>query len=151
MVKRRRREDRLHPSLPKVALGPQSRKPQDRQSYGRTNSIKVSVGTALPTTQDSTPEWANARLKAIEDLLDADCLTIVSPTQLGLEHRSKVAIEAREERKQIPVMIRDTAGGVVEIVERIIRVLRQHYLRRGQIHHSRSSDVSRGCLGDVRR
>lgn len=88
----------------------------------------MSVVTAPPTTQDSTREWANVRLKAIEDLLDADCLTIISPIQLGLEHRVKVAIEAREERRETLVVILDTAGGVVEIVERIVRVLRQHYV-----------------------
>lgn len=84
--------------------------------------------TAPPTTQDSTREWANVRLRAIEDLLDADCLTIISPIQVGLEHLVKVAIEAREERRKTLVVILDTAGGVVEIVERIVRVLRQHYV-----------------------
>lgn len=83
--------------------------------------------TAPPTTQDSTREWANVRLKAIEDLLDADCLTIISPIQLGLEHRVKVAIETRVDRRKTLVVILDTPGGVVEIVERIVRVLRQHY------------------------
>ena len=83
--------------------------------------------TAPPTTQDSTREWAHVRLKAIEDLLDGDCLTIISPIQVGLEHRVKVAIESREERRKTLVVILDTPGGVVEIVERIVRVLRHHY------------------------
>ena len=84
--------------------------------------------TAPPTTQDSTREWANVRFTAIEDLLDADCLTIISPIQVGLEHLVKVAIEAREERRKTLVVILDTPGGVVEIVERIVRVLRQRYV-----------------------
>lgn len=88
----------------------------------------MSAVTAPPTTQDSTREWADVRLKAIEDLLDADCLTIISPIQLGLEHRVKVAIEACEERRNTLVVILDTVGGVVEIVERIVRVLREHYV-----------------------
>lgn len=84
------------------------------------------AATPPPTTQDSTREWATVRLKAIEDLLDHNCLTMISPIQVGLEHRIRVAIEAREERMETLVVILDTSGGVVEIVERIVRVLRLH-------------------------
>ena len=80
-----------------------------------------------PTTQDSTREWAGSRLRRIEGMLDSDGLTIISPIQLGVEHRVKVAIEAREERRPSLVVILDTPGGVVEVVERIVRVLRHHY------------------------
>ncbi len=82
---------------------------------------------APPTTQDSAREWANNRLGEIERMLDADGLAIISPMQLGVEHRVKVAIEAREDRRPHLAVILDTPGGVVEVVERIVRVLRQHY------------------------
>lgn len=82
---------------------------------------------APPTTQDSAREWADTRLLAIEGMLDADGLTIISPMQEGVEHRAKVAIEARRERRDNLFVILDTPGGVVEIVERIVRVLREHY------------------------
>ena len=80
-----------------------------------------------PTTQDSAREWADTRLRAIEDMLDADGLTIISPMRGGVEHLAKMAIEAREERRDNLFVILDTLGGVVEIVERIVRVLREHY------------------------
>lgn len=80
-----------------------------------------------PTTQDSTREWAGVHLRRIEQMLDSDGLTIISPMQLGVEHLVKVAIEAREERRPNLVVILDTPGGVVEVVERIVRVLRHHY------------------------
>ena len=83
--------------------------------------------TAPPTTQDSAREWAAARLRAIEDALNADGLTILSPINWGLEHRVKVAVEAREARGETLAVILDTPGGVVEVVERIVRVLRHHY------------------------
>ena len=83
--------------------------------------------TDPPTTQDSAREWANARLRAIEAMLEADGLTILSPINSGLEHLVKVAIEAREERRRTLAVILDTPGGVVEVVERIVRVLRHHY------------------------
>ncbi|MCY3924456.1 MAG: serine dehydrogenasease [bacterium] len=80
-----------------------------------------------PTTQDSAREWAATRLQAIEVMLDADGLTIISPMQEGVEHTAKVTIEAREERRNTLFVILDTPGGVVEVVERIVRVLREHY------------------------
>lgn len=80
-----------------------------------------------PTTQDSAREWATDRLLAIEAMLDADGLTIISPMQEGVEHRVKVAIEAREKRRKNLFVILDTPGGVVEVVERIVRVLREYY------------------------
>ena len=60
-------------------------------------------------------------------MLDADGLTIISAMQPGVEHRVKIAIEAREDRRPNLVVILDTPGGVVEVVERIVRVLRHHY------------------------
>lgn len=82
---------------------------------------------APPTTQDSTHAWATDRLTEIEEMLDADGLTIISPMAFGLEHRVKVAVEARELPRRSLVAILDTAGGIVEVVERIVRVLRHHY------------------------
>lgn len=80
-----------------------------------------------PTAQDSAREWAATRLQAIEDMLNADGLTIISPMHEGVEHRAKIAIEARDERRANLFVILDTLGGVVEVVERIVRVLREHY------------------------
>ncbi len=82
---------------------------------------------APPTTQDSAREWATNRLVAMEEMLDADGLTIISPMQQGVEHRAKIAIEARQDRRDNLFVIIDTPGGVVEVVERIVRVFRQHY------------------------
>lgn len=80
-----------------------------------------------PTTFDSAREWATNRLIAIEGMLDSDGLTIISPMQQGVEHRAKIAIEARQDRRDNLFVIIDTPGGVVEVVERIVRVLRRHY------------------------
>ncbi|WP_420621890.1 SDH family Clp fold serine proteinase [Candidatus Poriferisodalis sp.] len=63
----------------------------------------------------------------MEEMLDADGLTIISPMQQGVEHRAKIAIEARQDRRDNLFVIIDTPGGVVEVVERIVRVFRQHY------------------------
>ena len=80
-----------------------------------------------PTPADSVREWATARLLEIEELLDADGLTIIAPLLGGVEHHVKIAIESRETRKDQLFVILDTVGGTVEVVERIVRALRHHY------------------------
>lgn len=94
---------------------------QEREKGSRLPEVPVP-----PTTQDSAREWAAVRLQRIERMLDADALTMISAMQRGVEHSVKVAIEAREERRPNLVVILDTPGGVVEVVERIVRVLRHH-------------------------
>ncbi len=80
-----------------------------------------------PGVEDSAREWANARLLDIEEMMDADGLTIISPMQDGVEHRIKIAIEGRESLRANLFVILDTPGGIVEVVEQIVRVLRKHY------------------------
>lgn len=80
-----------------------------------------------PTPQDSVREWAKTRLLAIEELLDADGLTIISPMHEGVEHHVKSALEGRRQRRSTLFVILGTLGGVVEVVERIVTVLRKHY------------------------
>ncbi|MCY4068503.1 MAG: hypothetical protein OXE79_05265 [Acidimicrobiaceae bacterium] len=80
-----------------------------------------------PTPADGVREWAAARLREIEQLLDADGLAIISPLLWGVEHHVKIAVESRESRRDQLFVVLDTAGGIVDVVERIVRVLRQHY------------------------
>ncbi len=80
-----------------------------------------------PTPADGVREWAAARLREIEQLLDADGLAIISPLLGGVEHHVKIAVESRESRRDQLFVVLDTAGGIVDVVERIVRVLRQHY------------------------
>lgn len=65
-----------------------------------------------PTTQDSTRAWASVGLERIEQMLDADGLTIISPMQPAVEHQVKIAIEAREDRRPNLVVILDALGGL---------------------------------------
>ena len=79
------------------------------------------------TVQDSVREFANTRLLHIEEMLDADGLAIISPIIENVEHRTRIAVEGRENRRDTLFVILDTPGGIVEVVERIVRVLRRHY------------------------
>lgn len=77
--------------------------------------------------QDSVREFANTRLLAIEEMLKADGLAIISPIVESVEHRTRIAVEGRENRRDTLFVILDTSGGIVEVVERIVRILRRHY------------------------
>ena len=66
-------------------------------------------------------------LVSIGTKLDADVVTIISPIIPGLEHRLRQAIEVLPENKNAVAVILDTPGGVVEVVERMVTVLRSVY------------------------
>ncbi|MDE0305270.1 MAG: hypothetical protein OXI87_10355 [Albidovulum sp.] len=66
-------------------------------------------------------------LVSIGGKLNTDVVTIISPIIPGLEHRLRQAIEVLLERKKIVSVILDTPGGVVEVVERMVTVLRSAY------------------------
>ena len=69
----------------------------------------------------------NEYLVEIEKVLDADVLTIYGPIMYGLEHKVKYAIELFQERKPRIAVVLDTLGGVVEVVERIVSIIRHYF------------------------
>lgn len=69
----------------------------------------------------------NEYLIKIEDVLEADVLTIYGPIMYGLENRVKTAIELFQCRKPRIAVVLDTLGGVVEVVERIVSIIRHNY------------------------
>lgn len=85
-------------------------------------------GTLIPANVDqAVQDWANRKLAEIEERANADAITIISPIFHGLEHRVRIAVEATEDRRDTLLVVLDTPGGVVEVAERIARVLRRHY------------------------
>ena len=66
-------------------------------------------------------------LEKIGTTLDADVVAIVSPILPGLELRRREAIDALPDKKDSVVVILDTQGGVVEVVERMVTALRHVY------------------------
>ena len=66
-------------------------------------------------------------LVTIGKTLHADVVTIISPIIPGLEHRLRQSIEALPAHKSVVAVILDTPGGVVEVVERMVTVLRFVY------------------------
>lgn len=74
-----------------------------------------------------TRDQLNAYLVKIEEVLEADLLTIYGPIMYGLEDRVKTAVELFQCRRNRIAVILHTLGGVVEVVERIVSIIRHHY------------------------
>lgn len=81
----------------------------------------------LPPVDRHTQTFLNQYLGKIENILDADVLTIFSPMGSGLENLVKNAVELFQNRKDRIAIVLDTSGGYVEVVERIVYVIRKHY------------------------
>ena len=72
------------------------------------------------------------RIKAIEDLMDGDVISFVGSLLFGCEgvFRDEVeGIAGTPEKKQKLVVVLETAGGYIEVVQRIAETLRHHYER----------------------
>ena len=74
-----------------------------------------------------TKTQLNAYLVEMERILRADMLAIHSPIVAGLENLIKNAVETLNPPKRKIGIILDSPGGVVEVVERIMEVIRHHY------------------------
>ncbi len=69
----------------------------------------------------------DAQRTNIENSLDMDVLSIIGPIMSGLENVVKEAIEKIPEKKKKIAIIHNTSGGIVEVVERMVNIVRHHY------------------------
>ena len=60
-------------------------------------------------------------------LNNADTMSIVSPIMYGIDITIRDAIEMKENRKPTIAIVLQTPGGVVEVVERMVQVIRNFY------------------------
>lgn len=67
------------------------------------------------------------KLKAIEEHVKKDVIVLYGPIQSGVDVAIREAVERIEEHREIALFIVDTEGGSVEVVERIVDVLRNRY------------------------
>jgi hypothetical protein len=66
-------------------------------------------------------------LGRMEGILSADVMAILGPIVPGLEITVRQVIEKKNSKKTYLAIILDTPGGIVEVVERIVETIRQHY------------------------
>ena len=69
----------------------------------------------------------NQDLRILEGILQSDVLTIFGPIQHGLENIVRKSVEGIRYRKNRIAIILNTVGGVVEVVERMVTIIRAHY------------------------
>ena len=85
------------------------------------------MATTLRPVDHHTQQQLNEHLAAIETCLDAEVLTIISPILSGLENVVKQAVEMSKTRKPRVVVILETPGGIVEVIERMVHIIRHHH------------------------
>ena len=78
-------------------------------------------------TQLRTRELLNQDLSRLETILQADVLTIFGPIRSGLENIIRRSIEGIQYGGGRIAIILDTVGGVVEVIERMVTVIRRRY------------------------
>ncbi len=81
----------------------------------------------LRPVDDRIKSQLTKHLETIDESLGADVVALVSPILPGLEFRLRDAIHRLSDRKRSVAVILDTPGGVVEVVERMVTVLRFVY------------------------
>lgn len=69
----------------------------------------------------------DSHLVKIEESLCMDVLSIFSPILPRLENSVREAIESKGNQEKKLAIIHDTEGGVVEVVERMVNIIRYHY------------------------
>jgi membrane-bound ClpP family serine protease len=83
---------------------------------GPATSVNQEAGKTLGLLQD-----------ALEKKLDADVMAIFGPIIPGAEHKVRTAIEVSGARRRKLAVFLHTPGGIVEIAERMVNVIRHHY------------------------
>ena len=73
--------------------------------------------------------WLDKQLLKIEEKLQADVLCFIGPIEPGLDNRIKHEIEKLQfcNPQKSLVVIMETPGGSIQIVERLVTVFRTHY------------------------
>lgn len=94
-----------------------------------TDEITVkAVPQKDPATRDSIAvEWLHSKLIEIETHTSMDALTVFGPIMETVDHRVRLAIENLSQRRKGLLVIIDTPGGIVEVAERIVTILRHYY------------------------
>ncbi len=64
---------------------------------------------------------------SIEQKLDADMLALIGAIQAGAEHKVRRALEPIADRRRRIAIILHTGGGVVEVAERMVNIIRHFY------------------------
>lgn len=76
---------------------------------------------------DETKRVLHSLLGELETKLDADALSLIGPIRDGSEHKLRVALEPLKPRRERLAIVLHTVGGVVEVAERMVNIVRHFY------------------------
>ena len=76
---------------------------------------------------DYIKKQLDGHLRNVENLLESDALTIISPLLSPLDNRIRTVLDNLCDRKKRLAIIIDTNGGVIEVCERIVQTIRHFY------------------------
>lgn len=86
------------------------------------------IPTPLPASLDQISQtWLKHSLRAIENKTEKDVLAILGIIELGIDSQVRLALEGLDARRETLLVILDTPGGLVEVVQRIVKTLRHLY------------------------
>jgi hypothetical protein len=83
--------------------------------------------TNLSTSNTTVESQLDQCIEALEKEFDADCLAFTGGIIGGTDDIIRDALEARKSKRQKLTVILETAGGYIEVVQRIAETLRRHY------------------------
>ena len=81
----------------------------------------------LIRSQDISVKWMQDKLHEISQHCDADTLSLFGQIASPMDDHVKLALESRMTQRESLLVIIDTQGGIVQIAERIVTILRYHY------------------------
>jgi len=81
----------------------------------------------LPNIETAVKRQLNESLAKIEQELQSDFLAINSPIRYGLEQNVRAGIESSGNKQQSLTVVLTTEGGTVQVVERLVEIMRHHY------------------------
>src|SRR5258708_2821295 len=97
------------------------------------NATPKNPSQPLPSVNDANEfieQQLDERIMAIEDRLGADAISLNGPLLFGVDDIIRKAVEKKfhedPPRTKLVVLL-TTGGGIVEVVPRIVDVLRRHY------------------------
>lgn len=76
---------------------------------------------------DATKATLNFLAHEVEQEADADLMSITGAIEFALDNKVRAAAESFDTKKQSIFIVLDTPGGLTEVVERIVRVIRHHW------------------------
>ena len=88
----------------------------------------MGAGVAMTDINGVVRERLNTLLKELESELGADIATVFGPILDGSDNHLHAALQTitPSPKKKIAIIL-DTPGGVVEVVERMVEIIRHHY------------------------